>query len=100
MFALDAVNSNGVTEDKPMKLRMDGKTERQKEAKERQAIYNKLTPKQKIAKLDKMFGKGVGAKKDISKAWAKAGDKARDKAYEVWNEADKAYKAWKELKAE
>lgn len=54
-----------------MKLRMDRKTDRQNEAKERQAIYDKLTPKQKLAKLDKMFGQGVGAKKERAKIEAR-----------------------------
>ncbi len=33
-------------------------------AEERQALYQNLTPVQKLAKLDAMFGKGEGAKKE------------------------------------
>lgn len=50
-----------------MKLRGDRKEIRQKEADERQAEYDKLTPKQKLAKLDQKLGKGVGAKKQREK---------------------------------
>ena len=41
-----------------------GKNRRIEEAKERQAAYNKLTVSEKIAKLDKLFGKGKGAIKE------------------------------------
>ena len=50
-----------------MRLRPDRKANRQKEAKERQAIYNKLSPTERIARLDKTLGKGVGAKKQRAK---------------------------------
>ena len=50
-----------------MKLRHDRKADRQAEAKERQEAYNKLTPKQKLDKLDKKLGEGVGAKKQRAK---------------------------------
>ncbi len=38
--------------------------QRRKEAKERDAFAASLTPKQKLANLDKKFGKGVGAKRE------------------------------------
>ena len=47
-----------------MKLRPDRKEIRQKEAKERQAAYDKLTPEQKIARLDELHGVGRGATKE------------------------------------
>jgi len=50
-----------------MKLRKDKKEQRQKEAKARQAAYNKLTPKEKIAALDMKLGKDVGAEKQRKK---------------------------------
>ena len=50
-----------------MRLRRDTKEDRQKEAKSRQADYNKLTVEQKIAKLDSQLGKGVGATKQRAK---------------------------------
>ena len=37
------------------------------EAKKRQEEYDKLTPQEKIAKLDERFGKGVGATKQRAK---------------------------------
>ena len=40
---------------------------RQNEAEERQVAYSKLSVKEKIAKLDKKFGKGLGAKKERAK---------------------------------
>ncbi len=46
-----------------MKLRPDRKEIRKSEAEERQSAYDELTPKEKIANLDKMFGKGNGAKR-------------------------------------
>ena len=46
-----------------MKLRKDRREKRQREAQERQEAYDKLTPKQKMAKLDQKFGKGIGAKR-------------------------------------
>ena len=54
-----------------MKLRNDYKSERQKEAKERQEAYNKLTATQKLAKLDAKYGKNQGAKKERAKIEAK-----------------------------
>jgi hypothetical protein len=38
-----------------------------REAETRQEAYNKLTTTQKIAKLDKKLGKGIGAKKERAK---------------------------------
>ena len=38
--------------------------DKQAEAKDRQAEYNKLSVAQKIAKLDKKFGKNIGAVKE------------------------------------
>ena len=46
-----------------MKLRKDTAEMRKKEAKQRQEAYDKLTPKEKIARLDQKLGKGVGATK-------------------------------------
>jgi hypothetical protein len=46
-----------------MKLRKDRKEKRKAEAKTRQEAYDKLTPKAKLALLDKKLGKGVGAEK-------------------------------------
>ncbi len=43
---------------------MKTKEVKRKEAEERQENYNKLTATQKIAKLDKKLGKGIGAKKE------------------------------------
>ena len=40
------------------------KDRKREEAKVRQAEHDKLTPQQKIDKLDKRFGKGLGAKKE------------------------------------
>jgi hypothetical protein len=40
---------------------------RHEEAEKRQAEYDKLTPKQKIAKLDKKLGKNRGEKKERAK---------------------------------
>lgn len=37
------------------------KESRQSEAKERQEAYNKLSTSEKLAQLDKAFGKGKGA---------------------------------------
>ena len=47
--------------------RHDRKGDRVAEAKERQADYNKLTPKQKLTKLDNKLGEGVGAVKQRAK---------------------------------
>ena len=41
--------------------------EKQAEASERQKLYSKLTPQQKIADLDKRLGKGIGAKRQRAK---------------------------------
>lgn len=41
--------------------------QKRKEAQERQEKYNNLSIKEKIAKLDKKFGKGIGAKKERAK---------------------------------
>lgn len=40
---------------------------KQDEAKVRQAAHSSLTVEQKIAKLDAMFGPGLGAKKERAK---------------------------------
>ena len=37
---------------------------KRKEAESRQEVYGNLSAKEKIAKLDKKFGKGLGAKKE------------------------------------
>jgi len=57
---------------RPMKLRKDYKSERQKEAKERQEAYDKLTATQKLAKLDAKYGKGQGATKERARIEAKS----------------------------
>ena len=41
--------------------------QKRNEAKERQEKYNNLSIKERIAKLDKKFGKGIGAKKERTK---------------------------------
>lgn len=43
---------------------MKTKEQKKTEAAERQAEYDKLTPEEKIAKLDKKFGNGKGANKE------------------------------------
>lgn len=43
------------------------KQRRQEAARERQAAHDKLTPAQKIAKLDRKLGVGQGAKKERAK---------------------------------
>lgn len=40
------------------------RTQKQDEADSRQATHDSLTSDQKLAKLDKRFGKGIGAKKE------------------------------------
>ena len=46
---------------------MKKKEIKREEAKTRQTIYDKLSTKQKIEKLDKKLGKGIGAKKERQK---------------------------------
>lgn len=46
-----------------MKLRIDRKEDRQKEAKQRHTDYSKLSADQKLARLDQKLGTGVGAVK-------------------------------------
>ena len=41
--------------------------ERQEDAFARQSVHNNLSTEQKIAKLDKKFGAGIGAKKERAK---------------------------------
>jgi hypothetical protein len=41
--------------------------EKQKEAKERQLERNKRSPKDQLSRLDSIFGKGLGAKKEREK---------------------------------
>ena len=43
------------------------KDQRREEAQERQEKHDALTPKQKLAKLDKKLGKNVGAVKERAK---------------------------------
>ena len=43
---------------------MKSKKDKRKEAKARQEKYDKLTPQQRLDKLDRKLGKGVGAKKE------------------------------------
>ena len=45
---------------------------RREEAKERQEAYDKLTNAEKLAKLDMLFGKGLGATKQRAKLSIKA----------------------------
>ncbi len=52
---------------KPRLYKKKRKEQRQEEAQERQATYDKLSPEQKTAKLDQKFGKGLGAKKQRAK---------------------------------
>jgi len=52
---------------------------KQAEAKERQVDYNKLTIAERIAKLDKKFGKGLGAKKERAKLLKKSETKITPK---------------------
>lgn len=40
---------------------------RRKDAEERQAAYDKLSPKERLARLDAKFGAGKGAKKERAK---------------------------------
>ena len=42
---------------------MKSKSEKRLEAEQRDEEYNKLSPEAKLSKLDNMFGKGKGAKK-------------------------------------
>ena len=50
-----------------MRLRPNRKEDRQADARDRQTAYNKLTPKQKLARLDETLGKDVGATKQRAK---------------------------------
>lgn len=54
---------------------------RQKEARERQAGRDELTPKEQLKKLDQMLGAGKGAKKERARLdWqVKTGNKAKGK---------------------
>ena len=51
---------------------MKKKEVKRKEAETRQTIYDKLSIKQKIEKLDKKLGKGIGAKKERQKLITKS----------------------------
>jgi hypothetical protein len=55
------------------------RTERQKQAIERQESYNELTTEQKIAKLDKKLGKGAGAVREREKLSKKPNKKTKRK---------------------
>lgn len=46
---------------------MKTKEVKRKEAETRQKIYDKLTPKEKVEKLDKKLGSGTGAKRERQK---------------------------------
>lgn len=46
------------------RLRNDTRDTRRKQAERRQEAHDKLTPQQKIQKLDDKFGAGQGAKKE------------------------------------
>jgi hypothetical protein len=50
-----------------MRVRHDRKKLKQREADERATAYGRLTPGQKLTKLDDKLGKGVGAKKQRDK---------------------------------
>ena len=50
-----------------MRIRYDRKETRQKEAAARNNAYEKLTPAQKLARLNATLGKDVGAEKQRSK---------------------------------
>ncbi len=50
---------------------MKTKADKQNQAIERQESYGKLTPQQKIDKLDAKLGKGEGARKERMKLTAK-----------------------------
>jgi hypothetical protein len=47
--------------------RPDNKKHKREEAAERQAAYDGLTAAQKLAKLDRKLGEGVGAKRERAK---------------------------------
>jgi hypothetical protein len=53
-----------------MKRRPDRKEIRRQEAQERQAACDKLSPEQRLANLDTLFGEGVGATKERVKLHA------------------------------
>ena len=46
---------------------MKNKEDRRKDAMERQEEYNKMTPQQKVLKLDLKLGGGLGAKRERKK---------------------------------
>ena len=46
---------------------MKTKAEKRKEAQSRQAAHDELTPREKLAKLDRKLGKGKGAVKERAK---------------------------------
>lgn len=50
---------------------------RKSEADQRQQAYDKLTTEQKIEKLDKIFGKGLGAKKQRTRLQEKQEEKKK-----------------------
>ena len=54
-----------------MKLRSDLKQKRRDEAAARQAECDKLSPEERLARLDKLFGKGEGAKRERARLLAR-----------------------------
>jgi len=52
-----------------------GKSERKSRAEERQAVANKRSPEEQLARLDKMFGAGMGAVKEREKLHKRIADK-------------------------
>jgi len=50
---------------------MKSQSQKVEEAKKRQEEYDKLTPSEKIARLDARFGKGIGAVKERAKILGK-----------------------------
>jgi len=53
-----------------MKRHSDRVERKRKEAELRQLRYEGLTPQQKLAKLDRLLGEGIGAKKQRAKLLA------------------------------